>query len=70
MDRLRQGWIARVQANPGLIRHSVEARIRHPEDYKDEPPLEETYPELADTLAALQAEIVSDMAEEQPECSR
>jgi hypothetical protein len=59
-DRLRQGWIARVQANPGLIRYSVEAHLRHPEDYATTPPLEETFPELADIITQLREEILAE----------
>ncbi len=62
MVRLRQGWIKCVKTNPGLIRHTVEARLRHPEDYVGEPTLEETFPELAELLATLQAELGSEPA--------
>jgi hypothetical protein len=54
---LRRGWIARVRANPNMMRHAVLMRLRDPDTFANEPSLEEIYPELADVITALTAEI-------------
>jgi hypothetical protein len=54
---LRRGWIARVRANPHMMRHAVLMRLRDPDTFANEPSLEEIYPELADVITALTAEI-------------
>ncbi len=56
-NSLRRGWITRVRANPSMIRHAVIMRLRDPDSFANEPPLEEIYPELADVITDITAEL-------------